>query len=96
MSVTEGMLSSLLDASRRSSQVPFRVYIDQELLRARAGAHLPRTDLEFPCTRKCEIPNLGDYKTTYVGDAPVIVVRGQEGVVNALVNRCAHKGALIC
>ena len=38
----------------------------------------------------------GDYKTTFVGDAPVIMVRTMDGAVNALVNRCSHKGSLIC
>ena len=44
----------------------------------------------------CEIPNPGDYKTTFAGDAPIIVARAQDGSINALVNRCAHKGALVC
>ena len=43
-----------------------------------------------------EIPNPGDYKMTSVGDAPVIMVRTKDGGINALLNRCAHKGALVC
>jgi phenylpropionate dioxygenase-like ring-hydroxylating dioxygenase large terminal subunit len=45
---------------------------------------------------ECEIPKPGDYKTTFVGDTPIIVARAQDGTVSALVNRCAHKGALVC
>src|SRR5262249_44364207 len=45
---------------------------------------------------ECEIPNPGDYKTTWVGDTPVIAVRADDGSISALVNRCAHKGALLC
>ncbi|HWO86902.1 MAG TPA: Rieske 2Fe-2S domain-containing protein [Stellaceae bacterium] len=42
-----------------------------------------------------EIPSAGDYITGHVGDTPVIVVRTAEGGINALVNRCAHKGSMI-
>jgi len=42
-----------------------------------------------------EIPSAGDYITGDVGDTPVIVVRTAEGGINALVNRCAHKGSMI-
>ena len=43
-----------------------------------------------------EIPAVGDYITTQVGDTPVIVVRKPDGSINALVNRCVHKGSIIC
>jgi anthranilate 1,2-dioxygenase large subunit len=42
-----------------------------------------------------EIPNPGDFKTTFMGDIPVIVVRNMEGRVNVLVNTCAHRGAQV-
>ena len=45
---------------------------------------------------ECEIPNAGDYKSTWIGDTPVIAVRADDGTVSVLVNRCAHKGALVC
>jgi phenylpropionate dioxygenase-like ring-hydroxylating dioxygenase large terminal subunit len=43
-----------------------------------------------------EIPEAGDYITTFIGDSPIIVVRRPDGGVNALVNRCVHKGSIIC
>ena len=45
---------------------------------------------------ECEIPNAGDYKTATVGEVPVIAVRDGAGAVNAMVNRCAHRGNLVC
>ena len=39
-----------------------------------------------------EVPNVGDYKTTYAGETPVIVTRSEDGGLNAFENRCVHKG----
>ncbi|MDB5571997.1 MAG: tpaAa [Hyphomicrobiales bacterium] len=45
---------------------------------------------------EADVPNAGDYRTTFVGDASVVVTRDADGAVNAFENRCAHRGALIC
>jgi anthranilate 1,2-dioxygenase large subunit len=44
---------------------------------------------------EAELPNPGDFRTTFVGKLPVIVVRDRSGSINAFENRCAHRGALI-
>src|ERR671924_2142822 len=38
----------------------------------------------------------GDYFTTRMGREPVIVVRKESGEIGVLVNRCAHRGAMVC
>jgi phenylpropionate dioxygenase-like ring-hydroxylating dioxygenase large terminal subunit len=43
-----------------------------------------------------ELTGIGDYITLTVGEYPVVVVRGVDGVVRALHNVCRHRGALIC
>ena len=45
---------------------------------------------------EAEIPNSGDYKRSFVGPTPVIVVRADDGSVSVLENRCAHRGAELC
>lgn len=78
-----------------STRVPFEVFNDRELYdieldRVFGGAHWQYLALER------EIPNEGDYSTTYFGERRVVVVRGKEGAIHAFENRCAHRGALIC
>jgi benzoate/toluate 1,2-dioxygenase alpha subunit len=39
-----------------------------------------------------QVPNAGDFYTTQLAREPVIMVRGSDGLVRVLPNRCAHKG----
>jgi anthranilate 1,2-dioxygenase large subunit len=43
-----------------------------------------------------EVPKPGDFRRTQVGDTPVVLTRGADGTLHAWVNRCAHKGAIVC
>jgi anthranilate 1,2-dioxygenase large subunit len=43
-----------------------------------------------------EVPQVGDFKTTFVGAIPVILLRDRDGQLQVLENRCAHRGALVC
>jgi phenylpropionate dioxygenase-like ring-hydroxylating dioxygenase large terminal subunit len=43
-----------------------------------------------------EIPNPGDFVTRTLGGEPVIMVRDGNGSVLVLVNRCRHRGTLVC
>ena len=43
-----------------------------------------------------EIPRPGDYRTTTIGRQPVIVSRDDDGGVHVLLNRCSHRGAVVC
>jgi phenylpropionate dioxygenase-like ring-hydroxylating dioxygenase large terminal subunit len=40
-----------------------------------------------------QVPAAGDYYTTEIAHQPVVMVRGQDGEVRVLYNRCAHRGA---
>ena len=44
-----------------------------------------------------QVKSPGDYFTTTIGLTPVIMVRDTNGKnINVLVNRCGHRGALVC
>ncbi len=77
------------------SRVPYRVYADPGLYNREQERIFRGPTWNFLCL-EAEIPEPGDYRTSAVGDASIIVVRNAGGGVNALVNRCAHKGALVC
>ena len=77
------------------SRVPYQVYTDAQIYAAEQRLIFQGPTWNFLCL-EAEVPKPGDYKTTFVGDAPVIVVRDENGEINALLNRCAHKGSLVC
>jgi phenylpropionate dioxygenase-like ring-hydroxylating dioxygenase large terminal subunit len=43
--------------------------------------------------RESDLPNPGDYLTCTLGDQPMVVIRGNDGVLRALHNVCPHRGA---
>ena len=43
-----------------------------------------------------EVPNNGDYVRRQIGLQPVIMVRGKDGKVRVLFNRCRHRANLVC
>ena len=77
------------------TRVPYGAYSDPELYALEQQRIFRGPVWNFLCL-EVQLPNAGDYRTTFVGEMPVIVVRDENGVINAMVNRCAHKGALVC
>lgn len=88
-----------------SSRVPFWAYTDtdiyrRELERIFYGPHWCYVGLA------AEIPKLGDYKLSFIGERQVIVVRDRpkigdasdaaNGGIRVLENRCAHRGVRFC
>ncbi|MGH7905225.1 MAG: aromatic ring-hydroxylating oxygenase subunit alpha, partial [Candidatus Binataceae bacterium] len=43
-----------------------------------------------------EVPEAGDFRLRRMGRQPVILVRGDDGAVRVLMNRCRHRGAMLC
>lgn len=43
-----------------------------------------------------QIPEINDYFTTTIGRQPIVITRGKDGQLNAVINACAHRGAMLC
>ena len=76
------------------AEVPYSVYSSQEVYdleqeRIYRGPFWSFLGLE------AEIPNVHDFKSTFVGDTPVVVTRTADGYA-CWVNRCGHRGAVLC
>ncbi len=79
----------------RPSRVPYWVYSDdavyrRELERIWYGRHW------LYCGLEAEIPAVGDFRTTTLGERPVVVVRSDTDEISVLENRCAHRGVKFC
>jgi phenylpropionate dioxygenase-like ring-hydroxylating dioxygenase large terminal subunit len=76
------------------TRVPYWLYQDELVYRTEQERIFQGPTWHYLCL-EAEIPETGDYRTTFVGEMPVIVVRDEEGELQAFENRCAHRGALI-
>ena len=88
------MLNAAIWPTLDYSRVPYRLYHDPEAYQREQERIFRGPTWNF-LGLEAEIPNPGDFRTTYVGDTPVIVNRDPDGTIHALVNRCAHRGAMV-
>lgn len=76
------------------SYVPYWVFQRQDVLDAEQKRVFEGPVWNY-LALEAELPNPGDFKTTYLGRMPVVVTRDTDGEIYAFENRCAHRGALI-
>lgn len=76
------------------SRVPYRVFSSQEVYE-REQERIYRGPVWSFLGLEAEIPKVNDFKSTFVGDTPVVVTRTATGLA-CWVNRCAHRGAVVC
>ncbi|MDO8298842.1 Rieske 2Fe-2S domain-containing protein [Lacisediminimonas sp.] len=76
------------------ARVPFQVFSDQAVYQQEQEKIFRGPVWNYLCL-EVEIANSGDVRTSWVGDTPIIVTRDEQGKIHAMVNRCAHKGALV-
>ncbi len=76
------------------ARVPYWVYQDEATYHAELRRIFEGPTWSYVCLES-DVEKPGDYRTTFVGEMPVIVVRGAAGEIHAFENRCAHRGALI-
>lgn len=77
------------------TRVPYWVYSDPEVF-AEEQKKIFRGPTWSFVGLDVEIPNAFDWKASYIGETPVIMTRDEEGEIHVWVNRCAHRGAIIC
>jgi phenylpropionate dioxygenase-like ring-hydroxylating dioxygenase large terminal subunit len=70
------------------------IFVSDDVLHAEMGRIFERTWLFL--AHETEIPNPGDYVARNLAQAPVVVVRDNDGVVRAFLNSCRHRGAKVC
>ena len=78
----------------RVNEVPREIYDSPDLLPLELEK-LFRGPVWHAVAHRAEIPAPLDFKTTYVGDVPIIVNHGQDGAVRAFLNSCAHRGTMV-
>jgi anthranilate 1,2-dioxygenase large subunit len=77
------------------TRVPYQVFLDPAIYQ-REQERLFRGAVWNYVALEAELPHPQDFKATFVGDTPVVVTRDKDGTLHAFVNRCAHRGALVC
>ena len=82
----------LVDA--QAGLVSRRIFIEPEIYQQELKQIFARCWL-FLC-HESQIPNPGDFFSTYMGEDPVLVTRDTTGKINALLNVCRHRGNRVC
>src|SRR5262249_49999603 len=82
-------------SSRGVASVPYRVFYDPSVYELEQRRLFQGPVWNY-LALEAEVPNPGDYKASFVGDTPVVLSRGRDGTLHGFVNRCAHRGSLVC
>ena len=90
-----GFTPALRWPSEGEARVPYRVFTDPEIYRQELARVFLGPTWQFLALER-NLPEPGDYLTTFLGETPIIVTRGKGGAIHAMVNRCAHRGNLVC
>ena len=88
------MGKSKWDALIKPDRVHRKLYTDQEIFTEEMNNIFGMAWVYL--AHESEIPKVNDYKTSYLGKRPVIVVRDDKDRFRAMFNRCTHRGATVC
>ena len=88
-------MSTRMWPAQGNARAPYWIYTDtdiyaQEQVRIFQGKTWNYLGLE------AEVPEPGCFKTTYIGEQSVVLTRAEDGSLHAVLNRCAHRGNMVC
>lgn len=92
--LANGSLDGLVREGPQTFRVSGRAYTDQAVFELEQERIFLKT-WNF-IAHESELPNAGDFKTAHVGTQPVICTRDRDMAIHVMVNRCVHRGALVC
>src|SRR5690242_2584069 len=87
----EGSRTAPPDGFPKLPDLPLARYTDEDLYRQEIEQVFKRSWL-FAC-HDSEVAEPGSYMLLDIPFAPVLVARGQDGVLRAFLNACRHRGA---
>ncbi len=90
--VSATQLDNLVD--EEGGQLAARIFVDQDIYREELQRVFARSWLFV--AHESEVPRPGNFVTRSMGEDPVIVWRGADGVVRVLLNVCRHRGRRVC
>ena len=73
---------------------PVADYIDNEIISSEVNKIF--YDHPVPIALSAELKENNSYKATKVIDTPLLITRGEDGVVRTFINICKHRGAPVC
>ena len=73
---------------------PVADYTDNEIISSEVNKIF--YDHPVPIALSAEFKENNSYKATKVIDTPLLITRGEDGVVRAFINICKHRGAPVC
>jgi anthranilate 1,2-dioxygenase large subunit len=85
------MESPSIEWSEHINEVPKEVFVREDVYRVELERIFYGPQWH-PIAHESEIPNNGDYKTVSHAGVPLLVARGQDGVVRVFYNSCSHRG----
>ena len=81
------------DSADDVKYIPVEHYVDPVRWQREMDTIFKRLPLLLAFT--CEMREPGDYKSIEVVGVPVLIVRGQDGLVRAFIGVCSHRGTLL-
>ncbi|MBV8137993.1 MAG: Rieske 2Fe-2S domain-containing protein [Deltaproteobacteria bacterium] len=97
LALAERLLAHVTNGSTDSAEsvkhIPVRNYLDPLRWQREMDQIFRRLPLLLALS--CELREPGDYKAIDVIGVPLLMVRGQDGVVRAFIRTCTHRGTLL-